>query len=111
MSTQENQALVRQLLETIWKTSDLSLMEVHPGLHELMPTIQRIMDSGTNIRPTLMEMFGEGEWVAARMLTELPSMMDNSGMPSAGRKLEVIQMFRIADGIILKQHSQAGQIE
>lgn len=109
MTVEQNKAIVRQLLETAWNTGNLSPMEAHPGLHEIMPTMQQVKDSGA--KPTIMETFGEGEWVAVRMLTDLPPTLNIPGMPGAGGKMEVIQMFRVVDGIIVKQHSQAGRIE
>jgi len=110
MSAEQNKAIVRQIFEAVWNTGDLSLMEAHPGLHEIMPTVQRAIDAGIGKQPSFMEIIGEGEWVAVRMLNDLPQTGEFMGAPATGGKMEIIQLVRVVDGVIVKQHSQAGQV-
>ena len=102
MSTEENKAVVRRLAQEL-EQGNLAILNEHPGLDEVRPTIMQLLAARQTapIQERIEEMIAEGDWVAVRVI--------RSG-GSFGAGVEEIAMCKIVDGKIVKQHSQGGPL-
>ena len=48
MNAEERKQLVRQLMEEAVTSGDLEPLQAHPGLHEIIPTLQRVLPTLSN---------------------------------------------------------------
>ncbi|MCA9906611.1 MAG: ester cyclase, partial [Anaerolineae bacterium] len=81
---------------------NLEPLQAHPGLHEIIPTLQRVLPTLSNRAVTFPLQFADGEWVATRAI--------HSGIHTeTGSRIEyeVLMFNRIVDGVIVQQHSVA----
>lgn len=113
MSAETSKAVVRQVFEAVWASNDLSPMEAHPGLHEVIPFMRHLMSAMTEPKIAIEQQLCEGDWVATRLTLEANHSGELMGRPATGERVknEVIMFHRVVNGIIVEQHSQGGRIE
>ncbi|MCC6613716.1 MAG: ester cyclase [Anaerolineae bacterium] len=102
MNAEERKQLVRQLIEEAITSGHLEPLQAHPGLHEIIPTLQRVLPTLSNRSVSFPLQFTEGEWVATRTI--------HSGVHTetgARIEYEVLMLNRVVDGVIIQQHSVA----
>lgn len=110
MSTSENKAIVRHVIEEGWRSNFDALRE-HPALHETIPFLKEANAAAEFSSQEIMEQVAEGDWVVTRALQVGTHVKDFMGIPTGTRvKVELIMMHRIEDGVIVEQHSQGGRI-
>lgn len=105
---EQNKELVRQLWDDV-NAGNLALLEEHPGLAEIIPTVtalQRVLaDAGSDTQ----ELLADGDWVAMREIMWGTPQEDLLGARAGERThLEAIGMYRVRDGKIVEQRSQIG---
>lgn len=111
MSTAQNKALVRHVIEEQWRGNFNALRE-HPGLHESIPFLTQLHESIDFSSREIMEQVAEGEWVVTRMLHVGTAVKDFMGQRAGvSAKMEIIVMHEIQDGKIVASHGQGGQVE
>jgi hypothetical protein len=101
MSAEANKALVRSVLEALFR-GDWTPFDEHPGLAEIKQTITQAAEMLQGNPPTtsIELLIAEADWVAAR------SVLRGGALGEPG--LEAIALYQIADGKIVKQYSQDG---
>lgn len=101
MSTEENKALVRGVFEALFE-GDFTLLDGHPGLAEVAPTLRQAAEIMRGNPPTgsIEQLIAEGDWVAMRSTWRGGALGDNA--------LEAIGLYQVVDGKIVKQYSQDG---
>lgn len=109
--SEQNKALVREVLDRAW-SGDLSVLEEHPGMHEIIPFMTAASQMAEVHSRTIHEQLADGEWVITRSITESTINQDVMGV-AAGTRIttEAISMHRVVDGVIVKQHTQGGRID
>lgn len=112
MSAQHNQAVVRQLFKAVWASSDLSLMEAHPGLNEVIPFMRQLMSAMTEPEIAFEQQLSDGDWMVTRLILEANHSGEFMGRPATGERVknEVIMIHRVMNGVIVEQYSQGGRI-
>ena len=109
--SEKNKALVKDILERGW-AGDLSGFEEHPGLHELLPTIRAVSSMNADSTNTLHELLADGDWVIARFTSEMTLNEEAMGMEAGSHLVfETIAMYKVVNGVVVKQHSQGGRID
>jgi predicted ester cyclase len=107
--SEKNKALVRDILERGWN-GDLSGFEDNPGLQELLPTIRAVMTMDADSTNTLHELLADGDWVIARFTSEMTLRSAAMGMEAGAHMVfETIAMYKVENGVVVKQHSQGGR--
>ncbi len=107
MTTEQNKALVRAVLEE--SVQDMDIMREHPGLHEVMPMISLSREASSDVQVTITLIFAEGDWVETRSVYSGTMTGAFMGIPPTGKafEYEVLAFNQVVDGKIVKQHSQA----
>ena len=109
--SEKNKAIVKDIWERAWG-GDLSGFEEHPGLHELLPTIRAMAAIEADETNTIHEMLADGDWVIARFTSEMTLRQAAMGMEAGSHMVfETIAMYKVVNGVIVKQHSQGGRID
>lgn len=108
--SEQNRRLVEDVLEQ-WFDGNLEVMEEHPGLHELIPNMKMLQEVSELESWQLHEMLTDGDWVVVRVTSQSTVLQDYMNY-KAGEHVssEFIGMYRVVDGVIVKQHSQGGRI-
>lgn len=101
MSAEENKALVRHVLETLFR-GDFTPFDEHPGLAEIKQTLTQAAAMMRDNPPTasIEQLIAEGEWVAARSVFR-GGIFGETGFEALG-------FYQVVDGKIVKQYSQDG---
>ena len=103
-----NKALVRSVL-TKMSADNLEILDAHPGMHVLKPMLAQAQERLSDRTFELKELLADGDWVVARMVLGGTARGDWMGAKAGeGSRMEAIGMYRIADGKIVRQHSQMG---
>ncbi len=112
MSVEENKAVMRAFGDAMMR-KDITFIEAHPGLAESKPFYQQIFAAFPDMQGTPQEVMAEGAWVTTRTIVSGTMQGPFMGMAPTGKHAtwEVIQMFRIADGKIVKTHGQADMMQ
>ena len=89
--------------------SDLSALDEHPALAPSKPFFQQLSTAFPDSQATLHEVLADGDWVVVRLTASGTHQGEWMGTPPTGRHAawEVIAMYQIVDGKIVRQHSQA----
>ncbi|NDJ76182.1 MAG: ester cyclase [Chloroflexi bacterium] len=108
---EQMKALVNDLFYESWD-GNLGAMEEHPGLHDIIPFLEHMMDAMTDAEYEIKEQLVDGNWVVTRFETEATHSGEFMGLPPSGERvrMETIVMHQVVDGIIVQQHSQGGFI-
>ncbi len=109
MTPEERKQLVTSMIEDRLKAGSTDGMEEHPGLREIIPTVERVSQALSNRSVSFPLVICEGEWVAVRAVFSGTHVGDLFGNPATGKHLEyeVLMFNRVVDGKIVKQHSVA----
>ena len=100
MSAEENKAIVRRVLEALYQ-GDLTVLDEHPGLEEIRATVEYAQrQQGERPTLTIEQLIAQDDCVAARTTW--------SGGSAGEGGMEAILLYQVADGKIVKQHSQVG---
>ena len=109
MTAAQNKQLTRQIIEEVLTTGNVDPMRKHPGLHEVIPTIERITQTLSDRSVSFPVEIAEGEWVAKRAVFRGTHTGNGFGTEPTGKTIEyeVLIFSRVVDGVIVQQHSQA----
>jgi steroid delta-isomerase-like uncharacterized protein len=123
MSTEQNKALVRQLIEEVFNRGNISLVDEimppdyvdHEGVPGYPPTREGFKQSIPMLRSgipdfnaTIDDVVAEGDRVVIRMTFRGTQTGEFMGMPPTGKSISVgvIDIFRIAGGKIVEHWGQ-----
>ena len=110
MSTEQNKALVRHVLEETWR-GNLDILNDHPGMHETIPFITALTASVKFSRQEIVQQLTDGDWVITRFVSQGKVLKDFMGVPAGTEnQVETIMMHLIQNGTIVEQHAQGGPI-
>jgi predicted ester cyclase len=109
MTSEQNKQLVRQLIEKVLTSGNTDSLRQHPGLHETIPTIERVIQNLSERSVSFPLQIAEGEWVAMRAVFRGTHTGNTFGAEATGNQVEyeVLIFNRVVDGVIVQQHSQA----
>jgi len=111
MNTEKMKQIVRHLMQE-GVTGNLEPMLAHPGLQEIIPTVQHLNANTHDRQLQIPLQFGQGNWLATIQRTSFVSTGQIFGDIPPGKKLsyELITFGRFEGDKIVKQHSQADVI-
>jgi steroid delta-isomerase-like uncharacterized protein len=115
MSLQENKALIRRYVEEIYNQKNLEtyLEFVDEGIAELgTDHLQQFFTAFPDSHTGVLDLFGEGEMVVARLLAKGTHKGPFAGQPATGKKVEFhsIRIYRIVDGKIVGSWAMQDQL-
>ncbi len=107
MSFEQNKAVVVRFGKAM-DEQDWAVLDTHPGLAEHMPFYQYLFAAFPDLRGKSETMVAEGDWVTERLTVSGTQKGEFLGIAPTGRKAswEVIAMYRLADGKIVKHRAQ-----
>lgn len=110
MSPEEMKALVNHVMDEMF-AGNLAVLDEHPGMQEVIPMVQASLEVSTDVRHEIAQQLVDGDWVVTRLLRSFVQTQDFMGGQAGEHiQLEIITLCQIQDGVIVKQHSQAGRI-
>ncbi len=110
MSTEENKALVRHILEEV-NSGNLAIMKDHPGLREAIPHIKSMVEARADTKAEIAQQLADGDWVVTRLLLSGVLTKEFLGTPAGTPYAsETILLYKVVNGKVVEQHSQAGRI-
>jgi hypothetical protein len=111
MSAEQNKALVRHLLEEVWR-GNLDILNQHPGMHDSILFLKQLAESVDFSKREMVQQLTDGDWVVTRFVSAGTNIKDFMGMPVGMYvQMEMILMHQIQNGMIVKQHAHGGRIE
>jgi len=107
MSVEQNKAIIVRFGKAM-DEQDWAVLDTHPGLAEHKPFYQYLFAAFPDLRGRTETMVAEGEWVTERLTVSGTQKGEFLGIAPTGRKAswEVIAMYRLADGKVVKHHAQ-----
>lgn len=109
--SEQNKALVREILNEI-DNGNLAVLEDHPGMHETIPFLTALQQAAELHSREIQEQLADGDWVITRSISEITLKVDAMGTPAGtDMVVETIAMYKVVDGIIVKQHAQGNRID
>ncbi len=110
MSTEENKALVRHILEEIGR-GNLAIMNDHPGMREALPHIKLMREARPDTKADIAQQLADGDWVVTRLLLSGVLAKEFMGTPAGTHYAsETILLHKVVNGKVVEQHSQAGRV-
>jgi predicted ester cyclase len=108
MAAEEPTAVARQL-EEAFNRHDAGFYDTHPGLTPAKAFYEQLWAAFPDMRATPETTIADGGWIAQRLVVSGTMRGDFMGMPATGKHAtyEVITMFRVEDGTIVKYYAQA----
>ncbi|UCD78686.1 MAG: ester cyclase [Desulfobacterales bacterium] len=127
MSTEENKAVVRRFVEEVQNRHDINALEKlfspdyvdHSHISNLPPTLDGtkkffsiLFAAFPDIRVTIHDQVAEGDRVVTRKTFHGTHQEEFMGIPSTGKPIavDVIDIFRVADGKILEHWAVADML-
>ncbi len=124
MSTEENKALVRRLIEEVWNTGDLARVDEFiadtyinrnaiPGLPTGHAGFQQVVDLYHRAFPdfqfTIEDLIAEGDQVVARLTARGTHQGAVGGTPATGKQATWtgVHIYRLADGKVVERWGEA----
>jgi predicted ester cyclase len=107
MPIQENKDLVRRYNEEIWAEHKFEKVAEYVGgdiLEESKEHVRQFLTAFPDANVTIEDIFGEGDKVVARLVTEATNTGPFAGQPPTGKKVQIhsIRIYRIAEDKIVE---------
>lgn len=110
MSTEENKALVRHILQEM-NSGNLAIMNDHPGLREALPHIKLMAEARPDTKAEIAQQLTDGDWVVTRLLLSGVLAKEFMGTPAGTPYAsETILLYKVVNGKVVEMHSQAGRV-
>jgi steroid delta-isomerase-like uncharacterized protein len=126
MGIDENKAVVRQFVESVFEKGDLGAVEelvaedfvphtwpsTSDGRGDLRQAMERVSKGLTDAAFTIEDLIAEGDQVVARLTASATQTGEFMGMPASGKRYTIpeIHIFRIRNGRIVEHWHQFDQL-
>ncbi|MCA9946326.1 MAG: ester cyclase [Anaerolineales bacterium] len=92
---------------------DVEEARQHPGLAEVISTLQMLATAFSDVEVEVPLQFCDGDWVATQVIYHQTHTGTFMGIPPTNKRIktEVLMFHRVVDGKIVQQHSQANSAE
>lgn len=109
MTPEELKQFTISMIEEGVKTGNIDAMREHPGLQEIIPTVEQQAQALSDRSVRFPLVICEGEWVACVAVFTGTHTGDFFGNPPTGKRIEyeVLMFNRLVDGKVVKQYSAA----
>ena len=112
MSPEANKAAVRQHIAAIAE-GNVAVLRDHPAFRRTQPFCHRTLAAFANGDATVHEIVAEDNWVVARVIQRGTHQGEWMGIAATGKRVawEIIVMFQLVDGVIVRVHCQADVLD
>ena len=125
MTTDDNKALVRRFIESVFESGDIAAVDelvakdfvphTYPGTTDregLKRAMERVSQGLADARFTIHDVIAEGDRVAVRLTSGATQVGEFMGMPASHKRYEIeeIHIFRVRDGRITEHWHQFDQL-
>ena len=109
MTNEEKMSMVKELI----LSRDVESARQHPGLAEEIPMLQMLATAFSDVEVGIPLQFCDGDWVATQAIYHQTHTGSFMGIPPTNKRIktEVLMFYRVVNGRIVQQHSQANSAE
>jgi predicted ester cyclase len=109
MSTQENETVVRCVLQAIWD-DDLDLLDAHPGVEHMRHLAPVVRVAFPDFTGTIERQIAEDDMVATYAICHGTHLGPFMGIAPTGKRVsfQSISLDRVVDGKIVQRNSELG---
>ena len=102
--------VLRETIETLFATGDVSCLETHPGMESLGKNFVKIKAAFPDIKTELQQQLIEGDRVASHWSLSGTHLGDFFGIPPTGKtvRFQNLSIAKIENGKIIQYNSELG---